>query len=54
VLRVLISAADAPSAFDLRCHMREQLLAFIRDEYPAALPQTRLMLAEELRPKEIN
>jgi small-conductance mechanosensitive channel len=52
VVRVLVSAPDAPSAFDLRCHMREQLIAFIRDEYPQALPQTRLMLAEELRPKE--
>lgn len=50
VIRVLLSAQDAPSAFDLRCHIREQLIAFIRDEYPQALPQTRLMLAEELKP----
>ncbi|GAB3966189.1 mechanosensitive ion channel [Spirosoma terrae] len=53
-VRVLASAQDAPSAFDLRCHMREQLIAFIRDEYPQGLPQTRLMLAEELRPKEVG
>ncbi len=52
VVRILVSARDSPSAFDLRCHMREQIIAFIRDEYPQALPQTRLMLAEELRPKE--
>ncbi|MFD2936078.1 mechanosensitive ion channel family protein [Spirosoma flavum] len=52
VVRVLMSARDAPSAFDLRCHMRENLIAFLRDEYPQSLPQTRLMLAEELRPKE--
>ncbi|GAB3810162.1 mechanosensitive ion channel [Spirosoma humi] len=52
VLRVLVSAPDSPSAFDLRCHMREKLIAFIRDEYPHSLPQTRLMLAEELKPKE--
>lgn len=49
-IRILVSAQDAPSAFDLRCHMRENLIAFIRDEYPQSLPQTRLMLAEELRP----
>lgn len=51
-VRILASAQDAPSAFDLRCHLREHLIAFIRDEYPQSLPQTRLMLAEELRPKE--
>ncbi|GAB4048769.1 mechanosensitive ion channel family protein [Spirosoma litoris] len=48
-IRILVSAPDAPSAFDLRCHMREQLIAFIRDEYPQSLPQTRLVLAEELK-----
>ena len=52
-VRVLVSAPDAPSAFDLRCHMREKLIAFIRDEYPQTLPQTRLMLAEEMKPKEV-
>jgi small-conductance mechanosensitive channel len=52
-VRILASAPDAPSAFDLRCHLREQLIVFIRDEYPQSLPQTRLMLAEELRPKEV-
>lgn len=46
-VRVLISAPDAPSAFDLRCHMREHLIAFIRDEYPQSLPQTRLKLRDE-------
>ena len=52
-VRVLVSAPDAPSAFDLRCHMREKLIAFIRDEYPQTLPQTRLTLAEEMKPKEM-
>ena len=54
VVRVLVSAQDAPSAFDLRCHMREQLIAFLRDEYPQSLPQTRLVLAEELQPHFMN
>lgn len=52
-VRVLVSAPDAPSAFDLRCHIREQLVAFIRDEYPLSLPQTRLILSEDLRLKEM-
>ncbi|GAB3706628.1 mechanosensitive ion channel [Spirosoma flavus] len=54
VVRVLVSARDAPSAFDLRCHVREKLIAFLRDEYPESLPQTRIRLAEELKPSEKN
>ena len=49
VVRVQVSAENAPDAFDLRCNLREQLIAFIRDEYPEGLPQTRLVLAEELK-----
>ena len=41
-LRMLMSAADAPSAWDLRCEVREQLLRFIRDHHPEALPRVRL------------
>jgi small-conductance mechanosensitive channel len=40
-LRILMSAADAPSAWDLRCEVREELLRFIRDQYPEALPRLR-------------
>ncbi len=38
VLRATMSARDAPDAFDLRCYIRENMIAFIRDEYPQALP----------------
>ncbi|HET7530811.1 MAG TPA: mechanosensitive ion channel domain-containing protein [Mycobacteriales bacterium] len=41
-LRILMSAADAPSAWDLRCEVRERLLAFIRERYPQALPRLRI------------
>src|SRR3954464_8781888 len=40
-LRILMSAADAPSAWDLRCEVREELLRFIRERYPEALPRLR-------------
>jgi small-conductance mechanosensitive channel len=40
-VRVLVSAADASKAFDLRCEMREKLIAFLRSEFPDALPRTR-------------
>ncbi|PTQ08545.1 hypothetical protein CLG96_15195 [Sphingomonas oleivorans] len=41
-LRVLVTASDASRAFDLRCDMREALIAFIRDEMPEALPRQRI------------
>ncbi|OWK32755.1 mechanosensitive ion channel family protein [Sphingomonas mucosissima] len=41
-IRVLATAKDAPTAFDLRCDIREAMLAFIRDEMPEALPKHRL------------
>jgi len=40
-LRILMSAPDAPSAWDLRCEVRERLLVFIRDRFPEALPRVR-------------
>lgn len=40
-LRALVSAADAGKAFDLRCAVREKLVAFIQQNYPESLPKTR-------------
>lgn len=40
-LRALVSAADAGRAFDLRCEVREQLVAFIQEHHPDCLPKTR-------------
>jgi small-conductance mechanosensitive channel len=38
VVRVLASAADAPSAWDLRCEIREKLIVYMRDNHPEFLP----------------
>lgn len=43
-LRALMSARDASVLWDLRCEVREQLLAFIQQKYPDSLPQTRAWL----------
>lgn len=43
-VRILASARNAPTAFDLRCEIREKMLAFMRDECPEALPRDRLAL----------
>ena len=40
-VRCLASAADGGAAFDLRCEIREKMLAFMRDECPEALPRER-------------
>lgn len=41
-VRCLASARSAGVAFDLRCEIREKLMAFIRDECPEAMPRDRL------------
>jgi small-conductance mechanosensitive channel len=43
-LRVLVSAADAGAAWDLRCYVREKLVGFIQEHYPQALPRVRAEL----------
>lgn len=43
-VRVLATARDAATAFDLRCDLREAMLAYIRDEMPEALPRVRTKL----------
>ena len=48
-IRALISAANAGDAFDLRCEVREKMLAFIRAEYPESLPRLRTEVEGELR-----
>ncbi|EKS38651.1 mechanosensitive ion channel family protein [Afipia clevelandensis] len=40
-LRALLSARSAPAAWDLRCEVREKLIAHLQEEYPDALPRTR-------------
>ncbi|WP_329109209.1 mechanosensitive ion channel family protein [Micromonospora sp. NBC_01699] len=45
-VRALVSAADAPSLWDLRCLVREHLVAWIRDQRPIALPRTRAEIGD--------
>jgi small-conductance mechanosensitive channel len=40
-LRALMSASDSGAAWDLRCLVRERLIAFLRDRYPQCLPRAR-------------
>jgi len=40
-VRVLVSAADASAAWDLRCELREKLVDFLQAHYPSSLPRQR-------------
>lgn len=43
-LRALMSAKDSPTAWDLRVHVREQIIDFLQSNYPDSLPKARIML----------
>ena len=43
-LRALMSATDSSNAWDLRCHVREKLVAFLQERYPHSLPRVRAEL----------
>lgn len=44
-LRALVSSRNAPQSWDLRCEVREKLIAFLRDQMPEALPRDRATLS---------
>ena len=46
-LRALMSAPDGAVAFNLRCHVREKLIQFLQEKYPASLPRTRAELSRD-------
>jgi small-conductance mechanosensitive channel len=44
-VRCLASARNSGDTWDLRCEIREKMIAFLRAEHPYALPQSRMLLA---------
>jgi len=44
-LRILVSSTASGQNFDLRCELREGLIAFLHREYPEALPRLRAELS---------
>ncbi len=43
-IRMLVSAGSAPRVFDIRCEVREKMIAWLQKEHPRALPRTRAEL----------
>lgn len=48
-VRILVSAGDSSKAWDLRCEMREKLIAYVRETFPGGLPRMR---REDFHPAE--
>ncbi|RCW54872.1 small-conductance mechanosensitive channel [Halanaerobium sp. ST460_2HS_T2] len=46
-LRILVSADDSPTAWELRVFLREKLIKFIQENYPESLPRTRVEFPED-------
>ncbi len=53
-LRALVSASTAPRVWDLRCEVREKLIAFLQAEYPGSLPKQRLQMPAPARSSDVE
>lgn len=45
-IRILVTAADSPTLFDLRCIVREAMVIWVQQNMPAALPVQRVLIGE--------
>lgn len=45
--RILVSAKNSPTAWDLRVHVREKMIEYIQKNFPESLPRTRIALDQE-------
>jgi hypothetical protein len=45
-VRILATAKDAPTLWDLRCYVREAMLLWIQSEMPDAAPAQRVLIGE--------
>jgi small-conductance mechanosensitive channel len=45
-VRILVTAVDAPTLFDLRCYVREEMIHWLQRNAPEALPRTRIALTD--------
>lgn len=52
LVRVLVSARESGPLFELRCLVRERLLALLAEHHPEALPRVRARLHREHEPGE--
>ncbi|GLB53995.1 hypothetical protein NBRC110019_30360 [Neptunitalea chrysea] len=54
-MRALMSAEDSPAAWDLRVHVREELIKFLQKNYPNSLPRSRVEINGSINDlKDVN
>ena len=53
-LRCLMSSADSSKNFDLRCNVREAMIAYIQEHYPEAFPTMRIHDLPQIGPAPAN
>ncbi|MCU1480327.1 MAG: putative small-conductance mechanosensitive channel [Subtercola sp.] len=45
-IRILVTAVDAPTLFDLRCYVRESMVSWVQQVSPQTVPHARVELSE--------
>jgi len=53
-IRMLVSASNASKVFDLRCEVRERMIAYVQERYPKALPRLRADVQDQRRAPKTN
>ena len=46
-VRILVSAKDSPTLFDLRCFVRESMVSWIQSQNPQTMPRTRITIGPD-------
>jgi small-conductance mechanosensitive channel len=46
-VRILVSAKDSPTLFDLRCFVREAMVDWVQRQNPQTMPRTRISVRDE-------
>ncbi|MDQ2660327.1 MAG: mechanosensitive ion channel family protein [Actinomycetota bacterium] len=53
-VRILVSARDAPTLWELRCHVRETLAGWVQAEHPEWMPRHHLRVNEGARDENVT
>ena len=46
-VRILVSAKDSPTLFDLRCYVREAMVDWVQQQNPQTMPRTRVTITDD-------
>jgi small-conductance mechanosensitive channel len=46
-VRILVSAKDSPTLFDLRCFVREAMVDWVQQQNPQTMPRTRVTITDD-------